>query len=214
MGQDLSRIASVYDVVAEEYAKEFSGEHEKKPRDQQVLLEFAQKIGRRSPVWDLGCGPGHTASYLKNLGVDISGLDLSAKILEQARLHHPDIHFQEGNILDLEFNDDSLAGVVAFYSMVHFTEGQIEVALSEIYRVLQPQGILLLTYHVGSETIHLEEFLNKQIDVDFMFCSTDFISSSLTKIGFTGIEISEREPYPGVEYQSRRAYVFARKPIS
>jgi hypothetical protein len=30
--------------------------------------------------------------------------------------------------------------------------------------------------------------------------------------GFERIEIIERNPYPEVEYQSRRAYVFARKP--
>jgi hypothetical protein len=44
-----------------------------------------------------------------------------------------------------------------------------------------------------------------------MFFNTDFIYSCLKKIGFKKIEIIEREPYPGVEYESRRAYVFAKK---
>ena len=39
-----------------------------------------------------------------------------------------------------------------------------------------------------------------------------FIGDCLTDIGFEKIEVIEREPYPGVEYQSRRAYVFAVKP--
>lgn len=46
----------------------FSGEHEKKSKDQDILHRFSQKIGDRKPVWDFGCGPGQTAQYLNNLG--------------------------------------------------------------------------------------------------------------------------------------------------
>jgi ubiquinone/menaquinone biosynthesis C-methylase UbiE len=212
-GQNLTKIENLYDTVAKEYAKTFSGEHEKKPRDQEVLYRFSQEIGDRKPVWDFGCGPGQTTQYLKNLGVEISGLDLSEKILEQARTIHPEINFRKGNILELEFEDDSIAGVVAFYAIVHFTEEQVRAAFREVFRVLQPGGILLFTYHVGDETIHLNKFLGKKIDIDFMFFNADFISSCLKDSGFENIEIIEREPYSGVEYESRRAYVFAIKPV-
>jgi hypothetical protein len=79
--------------------------------------------------------------------------------------------------------------------------------------VLQPGGIFLFTYHVGNKTIHVEEFLGRKIDIDFMFFTTEFISNCLEKIGFENLDIIEREPYPEVEYQSRRAYVFALKPV-
>jgi ubiquinone/menaquinone biosynthesis C-methylase UbiE len=213
MGQDLNKVESMYDTVAKEYAETFSGEHEKKPKDQEVLNMFSQEIGDREPVWDFGCGPGQTTKYLTDLGVEISGLDLSEKILEQARALHPGIHFQKGNILELEFENDSVAGVVAFYAIVHFTKGQVGTAFCEVFRVLQPGGIFLFTYHIGEETIHLDEFLGKEIDIDFMFFTADFISGCLKKSRFAKIEIIEREPYPEVEYESRRAYVFAIKPV-
>ena len=47
-----------------------------------------------------------------------------------------------------------------------------------------------------------------------MFFTSDFISSCLEECGFEKIEVIEREAYPGVEYESRRAYVFARKPVT
>ena len=43
--------------------------------------------------------------------------------------------------------------------------------------------------------------------------TADFILGCLKDNGFEEIEIIERDPYPGVEYQSRRAYVFAMKPV-
>jgi SAM-dependent methyltransferase len=212
MERNLNHIARQYDTVAAEYAAAFSGEHEKKPLDGEMLRRFAQELGGRGPVWDLGCGPGQTARYLKDRGVDVSGLDLSEKILEQARTLHPDVRFQAGNILGLDFEDGTLAGAVAFYALVHFTEEQVGVAFREIFRVLRPGGTLLLAFHVGEETIHLKEFLGRKIDIDFVLFTTDFIVRCLEESGFAGIQLTEREPYPDVEYPSRRAYVFASKP--
>jgi ubiquinone/menaquinone biosynthesis C-methylase UbiE len=213
MGQNLDKVEDLYDTVAKEYADAFSGEHEKKPKDREILHRFAQEIGDRRPVWDFGCGPGQTTKYLTDLGIEIAGLDLSEKLLEQARTLHSGINFRKGNILDLEFAADSIAGVVAFYAIVHFTEEQVGIAFREVFRVLLPGGIFLFTYHIGEETIHLDEFLGKKVDTDFMFFTADFIFRCLKGSGFERIEIIEREPYRGVEYESRRAYVFAKKPV-
>lgn len=214
MAQSVDKIASMYDSVSREYAEAFSGDHEKKPKDQEILYRFSQEIGHKIPVWDFGCGPGQTTNYLKNLGIKISGLDLSDGVLDQARKKHPDIHFQKGNIQDLEFENDSIAAIVAFYAIVHFTKDQVSKAFHEIYRVLKPKGMFLFTYHIGDDTIHLDEFLGKKIDIDFMFFTANFIVDCLKDCGFKKIEIIEREPYPEVEYQSRRAYVFATKPVN
>ena len=69
-----------------------------------------------------------------------------------------------------------------------------------------------MTYHIGDKTLRVEEFLGKKVDIDFVYFTTDFISTCVEKTGFEKMEIIEREPYPTVEYESRRAYVFATKP--
>jgi ubiquinone/menaquinone biosynthesis C-methylase UbiE len=213
MGQELNKIKRMYNAVAKEYSETFCGEYEKKPKDQEILHRFSIEIGDKKPVWDIGCGPGHTTKYLKNLGIEISGLDISDKILEQARINYPEIHFKKGNLLKLEFENDSIAGIVAFYTIVHFTEEQVRVAFGEIFRVFKPGGIFLFTYHIGEETIHVEKFLGKKVDIELMLFKTDFICRCLKKSGFKIIEVIDREPYPGVEYETRRAYVFSIKPV-
>lgn len=206
------KVEAIYDLLAEEWAVAFSREQDRKPKDQEMLRRFAHEIGNRRPLWDLGCGPGNTAEYLHCLGLDVSGLDLSAKMLEQARLLHPAIRFQQGDILHLPFENDSIGGMLAFYAMVHFTKDEICMAFREVFRVLQLGGVFLFTYHLGDQTLRLDEFLGKRIDIDFMFITTEFVVRSLEDSGFERIEITEREPYPGIEHQSRRAYAFARKP--
>lgn len=211
MAQDIHKIEDLYDTIAADYSEKFCGEYEKKPEDQEALRRFAKEIEDNQPVWDFGCGPGQTAAYLKNLGVEISGMELSEKMLDQARANHPDIPFRKGDMLELEFKDDSIAGIVAFYAIVHFTETQVGTAFREMARVLKPGGIILLTFHIGEESIHVQEFLGKKVDIELMLFKTEFIENCLKKNGFEILDVINREPYPEVEYETRRAYVFAVK---
>jgi len=212
MGQDLEKIKNTYNAVAKKYSKNFLNDHAVKPMDREMLKRFTDEISVHEPVWDFGCGTGQTVKYLQSLDLHVSGLDLSEKMLKEARALNPEHDFLNGNLLDLNFNDDSIAGIVSFYAMVHFTEDQALTSFQEIFRVLKPGGLLLFTFHVGKKTILLTEFLGQKIDIDFMFFTTSFITDCLEETGFKNIETYERDPYPDVEYQSRRAYLFARKP--
>jgi hypothetical protein len=65
---------------------------------------------------------------------------------------------------------------------------------------------------MGEEIIREEELWGQKISMDFLLFQPSEIKAGLEAAGLTVEEVVEREPYPDVEYPSRRAYIFARKP--
>jgi SAM-dependent methyltransferase len=212
MNESLIALQNSYDGVAEEYVARIFHELEHKPLDRELLDRFAAKVRGSGPVCDLGCGPGHVARYLFERGVNVFGLDLSPRMVEQAQRLNPDIVFKQGNMLAMDVDDEAWAGIVAFYSSIHIPRDNMIAALQELKRVLRPQGLLLLAFHVGQETLHREELWGKKVSLDFLFFERQEVEEYLKSAGFVIEDIVERPPYENVEYPSHRAYIFARKP--
>jgi SAM-dependent methyltransferase len=212
MDDPTNSIRESYDRLAEEYARRIADELQHKPLDRELLDRFAQQTKRRGEVCDMGCGPGHVARYLRDAGASVFGLDLSPGMLEQARRLNPDIPFREGNMLALDIPDGALAGVAAFYAIVNIPRRSLPLVFREFRRVLQPSGLLLLAFHTGNEVLHEDELWGQKISMDFLLLQPSEIRVDLEVAGFAIEEVVEREPYPDVEYPSRRAYIFARKP--
>lgn len=203
-------IRKSYDSVARAYADEIYRELAGKPFDRRLLDRFAERLRGRGRVCDLGCGPGQIARYLRDRGVNAFGLDLSAGMLAEARRLNPDLQFVQSSMLALGLAPEVLAGVAAFYSIIHIPRQQVVAALGEIRRVLQRGGLLLLAFHLGNEDSHHEELLGRPVSLDVALFTTAEMSEYLRAAGFKLEEVLERDPYaPEVEYQSRRGYILA-----
>jgi SAM-dependent methyltransferase len=203
-----------YDRTADEYMRRIFGELEHKPFDRELLNRFAAQVGDRGEVCDMGCGPGHVARYLHAAGTRVFGLDLSPRMIENARKLNPDLTFRVGNIMDLDLEDATLAGIAAFYSIVNIPKESLPLAFREMARVLQPDGQLFLAFHMGDGVTGENELWGHPISMEFFFFRPAEVQRDLELAGFAIEDIIEREPYPDVEYQSRRAYIFARKASS
>ena len=212
MNQCVNELRDGYDQVAEEYVVRIFHELEHKPLDRELLDRFATEVRDLGPVCDMGCGPGHIAHYLHSRGVNVLGIDLSPRMIEQARQLTPAIEFLEGNMSSLNVDDEAWAGIAAFYSIIHIPREEMVRILREFRRVLQPNGLLLLAFHQGQETVHLEEWWGKKVSIDFIFFQRAEMEGYLRTAGFEIEDSIERPPYEGVEVQTQRVYIFARKP--
>lgn len=207
-----TEIEASYDRVAAHYAEEYFGELERKPFDRQLLDEFAVSVRARSgQVREIGCGPGHIARYLQNRGVSMRGIDLSEEMVKQARRLNPDIEFERGDMLALNAPDESFAGIVSFYAIIHLKRADVTRALREMNRVLKPGGRLLFSFHGGEGELHRDEWYDKPVSIDVTLFEKDEMKGYLEAAGFEVERIVEREPYE-FEYPTRRVYAFARKP--
>ncbi len=212
MDTTLHALQHSYDTIAEDYVEQIFHELEHKPLDRELLNRFAAQVHGLGPICELGCGPGHVARYLHEQGADVFGLDLSPRMVALARQLNPGIEFHQGNMLALEAEDEAWGGLVAFYSIIHIPREQVPGALQEFRRVLRPNGLLLLAFHVGQETLHRDEWWGKAVSVDTFFFRPNEMKVYLDTAGFEIEDIIERPPYADVEYPSQRAYIFARKP--
>jgi len=140
----------------------------------------------------------------------VLGIDLSPEMVRWATQLNPGLEFRVGDMRSLDLPDASLAGIVAFYSIIHFSPQELGDALRELHRVLTSNGVLLLSFHAGDTTLHLDELWGQAVSLDFRFLVPGEVIASLQSAGFAVTESTEREPYAGAEYPSRRCYLFAR----
>jgi ubiquinone/menaquinone biosynthesis C-methylase UbiE len=139
--------------------------------------------------------------------VDVFGLDISPAMVREASRLNLDIQFVEGNMVSLNMKSESLGAIVSFYSIIHLGRGELFKAMAEMRRVLRPNGYALIAFHQGSEKIHSAELWGHMVNLNATFFTSSEIIGQLERTGFQIEAAAERDPYPDVEYQSRRGYI-------
>ena len=146
---DLDAVRDSYDRVAGTYVSLGVGELADHPWLRAALCAFAEEVRPLGPVLDVGCGPGHVTAYLAGLDVDVSGVDLSPRMVQYARRLHPGLRFAVASATELELPEASLGGVLGWWSLFHLSRDVLPGVLSTFARALVPGGQALVGTHVG-----------------------------------------------------------------
>jgi SAM-dependent methyltransferase len=165
-----------------------------KPFDRDVLDRSAATVNHRARVCNLGCDPGQIARYLAAHGVDAFGVDASASIVATARRLSPTLQFCQGDPFGLPLADGELAGVAAFYCLIHCTRGELGRAVVEIHRVLMPVGRFLMAVHAGEGEVCRDEAYGKRVALVATLFPENEVYTALTAAGFRVDELVTREP--------------------
>jgi SAM-dependent methyltransferase len=198
-------LAGTYDRVAEPYGAQFFDELARKPFDRDLLDRFAARLSGRGRVCDVGCGPGHVGRYLAERGVDVFGLDLSPAMVALARRLNPAMRFEQGDLRALVLPDASLAGIVAFYSLIHLERSEVVAALIELARVLIPGSLILIAVHGGEGEVHADDWFGRGVSINATLYQPAEIGASMERAGLEVETIATRAPY-AFEYPTTRVY--------
>ena len=202
-------VRAAYGAVAQPYAEAFGDDLHRLPVDLAALDLLVTRVGPRSRVLDVGCGPGQVGRYLTQQGVEVIGADLA---VEMARLAESRSGLRAvcGDMRALPFASRSFSGAVAYYSVQHVRRQELGEALIELRRVLDPHGPLLIATHLGKGEVFVDEFLGHQIEtVGGTLYGAEELSRMVERHMYSIEEMLFRDPLPH-EHQSRRIYLLAR----
>lgn len=153
------------------YVKEFIDSQYRKPRGL-IGTYFAEKmvrqhkpetmwtlellnIGERESVLELGCGAGFAMKLIleQALAVHVVGLDLSPTVIRSATIRNKKeinegrARLVQGNVKKLPFKNEHFEKVFSIQT-IYFWD-HIDETIAEIYRVLKPGGLFVLTFCDG-----------------------------------------------------------------
>lgn len=208
---------AAYDAVAVEYERFLRDELDTKPLDRAMLTAFSELVRTpgASPVADVGCGPGRVTALLRSLGVDAFGIDLSPEMITVARRTHPGLRFDEGSMTALDLEDDSLGGVVAWYSTVHTPPDLLPTVFGECHRVLAPGGHMLLAFKAGDRLRHLDHAYGHELSLDVYWMRPDQVADLMSEAGLVMDAQMIREPDESEKpRQGKQAFFLAQKPMT
>jgi SAM-dependent methyltransferase len=202
-----------YDTVAVDYADLLRNAFDGIPLERAMLAAFAELVlaAGGGPVADVGCGPGRVTAHLHSLGLDAFGVDLSPGMVEVARREHPGVRFEVGTMTALDLPDGRLAGVVAWWSIIHTPPEVMPAVFAELHRVLAPGGHLLLGFHVGDERRRKESgYGGHPMSLDLYLLPPDRVAELATDAGL--VEQARLMRAPGEGQTVPQACILFRKP--
>jgi len=176
--------------LAKAYSKlEFSGTYYLAYRD---LPEIIGTYVTGEKSLDFGCGTGRSTRFLKKLGFNVTGVDISENMIEQAKRMDPTGDYQL--IKDEycnQFDDETFDLVFSIFTFDNIpTQIKKQRNLKEIIRILRVQGIFINL--VSSPEIYVNEWAS--------FSTKDFPENRQAKTGdFVKIIITDIEDNRPVE---------------
>ena len=195
-------VRHAYSSVASQYVDLSDGRWPDDAGDTALVQRHLTGLG--GPVLDLGCGPGHWTARLQALGADVTGVDIVPEFIAHARATHPRSSFRLASMTELDVPDQSVAGLLSWYSTIHLPPPRLDAVLAEFRRLLAPLGVLVVGFFDSDDDV--AAFDHKVITA--YRWPVDVFAEHLSAAGF--VELERRQHQVPERTDRRYAAVVAR----
>ena len=198
-------------------------------------VAFPYELVTRHPVWerdcarmaselppgcrrvlDLGCGPGNSATHLRDAVPAVLAVDYAPAMLRRARKRDPRLLLVRGDARGLPLRDGSVDAVLCWDIFDFLAPRAAEVLAGKLTRMLRPEGLLLgffgaraaddprYTKYFIEDTAHLRHrfypsactrrWVLQNRDINHLFAGLELFDSVLLKSGVREILFRKRVP--------------------
>ncbi len=178
---NVEQVRQAYASVADLYIELFGTSRQVHADD---LAFIGRHLGSRpGTVLDVGCGPGHITGHLRSMGVDARGIDVVPEFIAHARAAHPSGQYQLGPMENLDVANQSITGILAWYSLIHLPPQDLDGVLTEFRRAAAPAGTLVVGFFDGDRVAAFDH----KVVTAYRWPVAE-LSERLTRAGFTEVE--------------------------
>jgi demethylmenaquinone methyltransferase/2-methoxy-6-polyprenyl-1,4-benzoquinol methylase len=148
-----AEVAAMFDSVAENYDRtnDLLSLGQDRIWRRKVLKAVNPKSGQT--VLDLAAGTGSSSVVFAKPGVKVIASDFSEGMLAVGRKRHPELEFVFADATSLPFKDASVDAVTISFGLRNVVDPK--KALSEMLRVLKPNGVVVICEfsHLGTPVV-------------------------------------------------------------
>lgn len=134
------------------------------------FIQKIKKYAKNKKVIETGCGTGLMAGYLQKIGLEVTALDLSQKVLDYAKEIATNSNvicpckYEQGDILKLKYKDDTFDVSYSNGVLEHFDDQDIVKTLKEQMRISKYVifGIPSTYFNINEKMLGNERSLTKK----------------------------------------------------
>jgi ubiquinone/menaquinone biosynthesis C-methylase UbiE len=161
-----NEIAEIYDRL--QYTTDVSEE---------IIESFLREF-QGQYLLDVGCGPGNDTGVFVEYGLDVSGIDLSERLLRLATGNVPQSSFLLMDMRSPAVKDGSFDGLWVCSSFIHIPRRDAKATIKEFVRVLKPDGLMFINVMEGER----EGIVKSRIYLDKERFFTDYSVNDFRKM--------------------------------
>ena len=189
-----------WDLISSKYARSPIPD---RPAYEAKIQKLKIFLSKESIVLDIGCGTGTQCDDIAGNVKQVTGIDISRKLLaiaEQRKAERKleNVEFLQTSLFDERFQPGSFDVVTAFY-VLHFFE-DIDAVFKRVHELLKPDGLFISETACLGEKKLTGKLVRFAGNLGFLplinLLTTDQLENALKKSGFSLVEKTKFSNHP------------------